>query len=83
MLVLHARLMPDDWGKAGRCAEGNDEARSILVTSNSSVADRVGVFSDAVVATAIPDRLLHHSYVITIRGDCYRLRTNPASKSGP
>ena len=53
------------------------------MTSNSSVADRVGVFSDAVVATAIPDRLLHHSYVITIRGDCYRLRTNPDRKSGP
>ena len=29
---------------------------------------------DAVVATAILDRLLHHSHVITIRGDSYRLR---------
>ena len=28
----------------------------------------------AVVATAILDRLLHHSHVITIRGDSYRLR---------
>jgi DNA replication protein DnaC len=44
------------------------------------------VFGDAVVATAILDRLLHHSHVITIRGDSYRLRTkrragvvNPAS----
>jgi hypothetical protein len=27
-----------------------------------------------VVATAILDRLLHHSTVITIRGDSYRLR---------
>jgi len=27
-----------------------------------------------VVATAILDRLLHHSHVITIRGDSYRLR---------
>jgi IstB-like ATP binding protein len=26
------------------------------------------------VATAILDRLLHHSHVITIRGDSYRLR---------
>jgi DNA replication protein DnaC len=32
------------------------------------------VFGDAVVATAILDRLLHHSTVITIRGDSYRLR---------
>ena len=34
-----------------------------------------GVFGDAVVATAILDRLLHHSQVITIRGDSYRLRS--------
>lgn len=33
-----------------------------------------GVFGDAVVATAILDRLLHHSYVFTVRGDSYRLR---------
>ena len=29
---------------------------------------------DPVVATAILDRLLHHSHVLTIRGDSYRLR---------
>ncbi|KIC75989.1 hypothetical protein DB41_GR00010, partial [Neochlamydia sp. TUME1] len=32
------------------------------------------VFGDSVVATAILDRLLHHSQVITIRGESYRLR---------
>ena len=32
------------------------------------------MFGDPVVATAILDRLLHHSQVITIRGDSYRLR---------
>lgn len=32
------------------------------------------IFGDAVVATAILDRLLHHGHVITIRGDGYRLR---------
>jgi hypothetical protein len=32
------------------------------------------VFGDPVVATAILDRLLHHSHVFTIRGDSYRLR---------
>jgi hypothetical protein len=33
------------------------------------------VFSrDAVIATAILDRLLHHSHVINIRGESYRLR---------
>ena len=47
----------------------------MLVTSNRSVSEWGGVFGDAVVATAILDRLMHHSHVITIRGDSYRLRT--------
>jgi DNA replication protein DnaC len=46
----------------------------MLVTSNRSVAEWGGVFGDAVVATAILDRMLHHSHVFTIRGDRYRLR---------
>ena len=29
---------------------------------------------DPVIATAILDRLLHHSHVINIRGESYRLR---------
>jgi DNA replication protein DnaC len=37
------------------------------------------VFREAVVATAILDRLLHHSHVITIRGDSYRLRAKRRS----
>lgn len=51
------------------------ERGSMLVTSNRSVAEWGAVFGDAVVATAILDRLLHHSHVLTIRGDSYRLRS--------
>lgn len=43
------------------------EKGSILITSNRSVGEWGSVFSDPVVATAILDRLLHHSTVITIR----------------
>ena len=50
------------------------ERGSILVTSNRAVGEWGAVFSDPVVATAILDRLLHHSHVVTIRGDSYRLR---------
>lgn len=50
------------------------ERGSMLVTSNRAVSEWGTVFGDAVVATAILDRLLHHSHVITIRGDSYRLR---------
>ena len=45
-----------------------------LVTSNRAVGEWGSVFGDPVVATAILDRLLHHSHVLTIRGDSYRLR---------
>ncbi len=45
-----------------------------LVTSNRSVSEWGIVLNDQVVATAILDRLLHHSHVLTIRGDSYRLR---------
>lgn len=50
------------------------EKGAILLTSNRSVGEWGAVFGDPVVATAILDRLLHHSHVITIRGDSYRLK---------
>ena len=34
---------------------------------------------DPVVATAILDRLLHHSHVLTIRGESYRLKAKRRS----
>ncbi len=52
----------------------NYERGSMLVTSNRSVSEWGAVLNDQVVATAILDRLLHHSHVLTIRGDSYRLR---------
>jgi IstB-like ATP binding protein len=48
--------------------------RAILLTSNRSIGEWGAVFGDPVVATAILDRLLHHSHVITIRDDSYRLK---------
>jgi DNA replication protein DnaC len=50
------------------------ERGSMLITSNRAISEWGGVFGDAVVATAILDRLLHSSHVVTIRGDNYRLR---------
>jgi len=50
------------------------ERGAMLITSNRSIGEWGSVFGDPVVATAILDRLLHHSHVITIRGDSYRLR---------
>ena len=50
------------------------ERGSILITSNRAVGEWGNVFGDAVVAAAILDRLLHHSHIIAIRGDSYRLK---------
>jgi DNA replication protein DnaC len=58
------------------------EKGAMLLTSNRSVGEWGSVFGDPVVATAILDRLLHHSTVVTIRGDSYRLREK-ASRPDP
>jgi DNA replication protein DnaC len=50
------------------------ERGSILLTSNQSFGEWGEVLGDPVIATAILDRLLHHSHVINIRGESYRLR---------
>lgn len=50
------------------------ERGSFLITSNRTVSEWGVVFGDAIAATAILDRMLHHSHVITIRGDSYRLK---------
>jgi hypothetical protein len=55
------------------------ETGAMLITSNRSVAEWGMVFADPVVATAILDRLLHHSHVLTIRGDSFRLRAKRKS----
>lgn len=49
------------------------ERGSVLVTSNRNVGEWGEVFGDSVVAAAILDRLLHHSHVVMIRGESYRL----------
>ena len=50
------------------------ERGSILLTSNKSYVEWDTIFGDPIIATAILDRLLHHSVTINIRGDSYRLR---------
>jgi DNA replication protein DnaC len=50
------------------------EKGSILLTSNQSLAGWGQVFGDQVIATAILDRLLHHSTIVNIKGDSYRLK---------
>ena len=46
----------------------------MILTSNRGFAEWNGVFGDAVVATALLNRLLHHAVVVQIDGSSYRLR---------
>jgi DNA replication protein DnaC len=55
------------------------ERGAMLITSNRNVGEWGAVFADPIVATAILDRLLHHSHVVTIRGESYRLRAKRRS----
>ena len=50
------------------------ERASLIITSNKSFIDWGEVFGDQVLATAILDRLLHHSSTINIKGDSFRLK---------
>lgn len=47
---------------------------SIILTSNKSFTEWGDIFSDAVLATALLDRLLHQSVTVNIRGSSYRLK---------
>lgn len=57
---------------------------SIGLTSNKGFRDWGQIFGDAVLATAILDRLPHHSVVVNTRGESYRLQEKKAGLfSGP
>jgi DNA replication protein DnaC len=51
------------------------EKGSIILTSNKSYGDWGSIFADNVIASAILDRLLHHSTTINIKGESYGRRT--------
>ena len=50
------------------------ERGSIILTSNQSLGAWGEVFGDPVIASAILDRLLHHSITVNIKGESFRLK---------
>ncbi|HZC01534.1 MAG TPA: IS21-like element helper ATPase IstB [Gammaproteobacteria bacterium] len=50
------------------------EKGAIILSSNKSFSEWGDLFTDQVLATALLDRLLHHSTLINIRGQSYRLK---------
>ena len=50
------------------------EASSIILTTNRPFEEWANIFGDAVLASAIVDRLVHHAYIFKINGKSYRIK---------
>ena len=50
------------------------EKHSTIITTNINFSQWDGIFGDSLIASAIVDRLLHHSHVAKITGNYYRLK---------
>ena len=50
------------------------EKRPIILTTNQPLSKRGDVFGDYTLANAIIDRLVHHSHIIKITGQSYRIK---------
>jgi DNA replication protein DnaC len=58
------------------------EAKPIVLTTNLRFRDWSNVFPNAASASALIDRLTHHSHVIVIKGDSYRKHEARQDRSG-
>lgn len=58
------------------------ERGSVIVTSNKSFESWVEVFPDAVTASAVLDRLVHHAHLIPIVGESYRMKELKTRRKG-
>jgi len=50
------------------------ERASMIVTSNKPFSKWGEIFGDDMAATAMIDRLIHHSEILSLKGDSYRLK---------
>ena len=48
------------------------EKKSTIITSNINLSDWSDIFVDNMLASAILDRLVHHSSIVNILGSSYR-----------
>ena len=72
-------MEPDEASLFFRLVTRRYEKGSVILTSNKSFIDWGEVFGDQAIATAILDRLLHHSTTLNIKGDSYRLKEKKKS----
>lgn len=55
------------------------EMGSMIITTNIPFGEWTNVFHDSATAAAVIDRLVHHSTIVQIQGDSYRLQQKVAS----
>jgi DNA replication protein DnaC len=58
------------------------ERASIIVTSNKSFESWAEVFPDAVIASAVLDRLVHHAHLVPIVGESFRMKDHKTRHKG-
>ena len=46
----------------------------VILTTNRPFEEWANIFGDAVLASAIVDRLIHHAYIFKINGKSYRIK---------
>jgi len=77
LIVDELGYLPMDKPRANLCFQLISrcyERVSLVVTSNKAFNQWGEVFGDEVIAGAILDRLLHHSHIIAVQGESYRMR---------
>jgi DNA replication protein DnaC len=55
---------------------------SLVVTSNKNFESWADDFPDAVIASAVLHRLVHHAHLVFIIGDSYRMKDHKAPQNG-
>ncbi len=72
--VGYENLSPQEANLFFQLINSRYEKGSIILTTNKSFGKWGEVMSDDAIATATLDRLLHHSHVISMKGNSYRMK---------
>jgi DNA replication protein DnaC len=57
------------------------ERKSIGITTNLAFPDWIQVFPDAMAASAVVDRIIHHGAIFELEGESHRLRSRKKAAS--
>ena len=63
-----------DGGERSRFRRVHDNGLAAGRAATVSEPDRVHFFNDSTIASAVPDRLLHHGETVVIEGASYRMK---------